>query len=213
MDIVVAQELIKILPSLLWVVFAFTVLYFFYQPIRDELLPKLASFEAGVVKMSFARESMDAAVELAQKNQRWPVVAPEADRERVLRRAQRCARLLADAQVLWVDDCPDNNVNEIRMFRQLKVAIDVATTTEAALELMKTTEYDLVLSDMARGDQTDAGIDFLRQLRVSDNTTPVIFYIGTVNPAKGVPPRAFGLTNRPDELLNLTIDVLERKRA
>ena len=127
MDLVVNPELVKILPSLLWVVFAFTVLYVFYQPIRDELLPKLASFEAGVVKMSFARESMDAAVELAQKSKKWPVVVPDADRERVLRRAQRCARVLAGAQALWVDDYPDNNVNEIRMFRQLKIAIDVAT--------------------------------------------------------------------------------------
>jgi CheY-like chemotaxis protein len=163
--------------------------------------------------MSFARESMDAAVELAQKSKKWPVVVPDADRECVLRRARRCARVLNGAQALWVDDCPDNNVNEIRMFRQLQVAIDVATTTEAALDIVKTKEYDLVLSDMARGNQADAGLDFLQQLRRVGKTTPVIFYIGTVDPTKGIPPQAFGLTNRPDELLHLTIDALERKRA
>lgn len=213
MDLAITPELVKVLPSLLWVLFAFTILYFFYQPIRDELLPKLASFEAGGVKMSFARESMDAAVELAQKSKKWPVVVPDADRERVLRRAQRCSQVLNDAQALWIDDCPDNNVNEIRMFRQLRVAIDVATTTEAALEMMKATEYDLVLSDMARGNQADAGLDFLRQLRSSDKTTPVIFYVGVIDLTKGVPTHAFGITNRPDELLHLTIDALERKRA
>lgn len=213
MDLAVAQEVVKILPSLVWAFFAFIVLYFFYQPIRDELLPKLASFEAGGVKMSFARESMNAAVELAQKSKKWPVVVPEADRERVLRRAQRCVRVLTGAQALWVDDCPDNNINEIRMFRQLKVAIDVATTTEATLEMVKATEYDFVLSDMARGNQNDAGLDFLHKLRRVGNTLPVIFYIGTVDPAKGIPQQAFGLTNRPDELLHLTIDALERTRA
>ncbi len=41
----------------------------------------------------------------------------------------------------------------------------------------------------------------------------MIFYIGVVDPNKGVPVQAFGITNRPDELLHLTLDALERKKA
>ena len=42
---------------------------------------------------------------------------------------------------------------------------------------------------------------------------PVIFYIGRPNPAAGAPPGAFGVTNRPDELLQLTIDAFSRVKG
>ena len=43
-----------------------------------------------------------------------------------------------------------------------------------------------------------------------NKTTPVIFYVGVFEPERGVPGQAFGITNRPDELLHLTLDALER---
>ncbi|MFQ6114776.1 MAG: hypothetical protein ACE5NG_11970, partial [bacterium] len=72
--------------------------------------------------------------------------------------------------------------------------------------------YDLIISDIARGNDKTAGLDFLKQLRNNKNTTPVIFYIGEINPKFGVPAQAFGITNRPDELLHLALDALERKK-
>jgi len=42
---------------------------------------------------------------------------------------------------------------------------------------------------------------------------PVIFYIGYPDPSKGVPPHAFGITHRPDELLHLIMDALERVKS
>jgi hypothetical protein len=42
---------------------------------------------------------------------------------------------------------------------------------------------------------------------------PPIFYMGLFEPDKGIPPRAFGATNRPDEFLHLTQDALERSPA
>jgi hypothetical protein len=40
----------------------------------------------------------------------------------------------------------------------------------------------------------------------------VIFYVGEFDPGRGLPPFAFGLTNRPDELLHLILDVLARRK-
>jgi hypothetical protein len=40
----------------------------------------------------------------------------------------------------------------------------------------------------------------------------VIFYVGEPDPKKGTPVYAFGLTNRPDELVHLVLDILERKK-
>ena len=65
---------------------------------------------------------------------------------------------------------------------------------------------------MARDDKATAGLTFLKQLRKTDAATPVIFYIGVLEPKKGVPPQAFGITNRPDGLLHLTLDAIERRK-
>ena len=43
--------------------------------------------------------------------------------------------------------------------------------------------------------------------------TPVIFYVGEVDERRGPPPGSAGITNRPDELLHLVLDVLERRRS
>jgi DNA-binding NtrC family response regulator len=97
------------------------------------------------------------------------------------------------------------------MLRQLNTEIDMVTNSEEALRILDNAKYDVVLSDMARGQDPLAGLDFLQKLREFDRSTPVIFYIGVIDLDKGVPGRAFGITNRPDELLHLILDVLERK--
>ena len=79
--------------------------------------------------------------------------------------------------------------------------------------MLRNDDYDLILSDMARDDKAMAGLEFLEQCRKESKSIPVIFYIGVLDPTKGVPPQAFGITNRPDELLHLTLDVLERKKS
>src|SRR5262249_19090110 len=48
----------------------------------------------------------------------------ENDRSQVLRRAQYAAQVLQGAQLLWVDDIPDNNIYERRIFRSLGIFVD-----------------------------------------------------------------------------------------
>ena len=52
----------------------------------------------------------------------------------------------------------------------------------------------------------------MNKFREDDDPTPVIFYIGIFDPKLGIPGGAFGITNRPDELLHLVLDALERKK-
>ncbi len=40
------QEMIKLVPSLLWFTLALTVVLIFYRPIRDEVLPNLTGLKA-----------------------------------------------------------------------------------------------------------------------------------------------------------------------
>jgi hypothetical protein len=63
---------------------------------------------------------------------------------------------------------------------------------------------------MERTGKQDAGLEFLRLLRDQGISTPLIFYIREVDEARGTPVGAFAITDRPDELLHLVLDVLER---
>ena len=208
-----ATELVKLIPSILWFFFVVVLLVLFYRPIRDDLLPNLSSLKAGGVELSFVKESIDAALKLAEKSPQWEVKVSSEDKERVLTRAKKHLKVFRDARLLWVDDHPENNINELVMFGQLKVVTQTAKNTENALEMLKSGSYNLVISDMKRGDEAAAGLEFLKEFRKVDRTTPVIFYLGEFDPKKGVPAQAFGITNRPDELLHLTLDALERRKC
>jgi CheY-like chemotaxis protein len=209
----IETELVRLIPSILWFILVVILVLLFYRPIRENLLPNLTSLKAGGVELSFVKDSIDAALKLAEKSPQWKVAVSSKDKEQALKRARKHLHVFRDAQFLWVDDHPENNVNEQVMFRQLKVKMQIAESTEKTLEILKNHHFDLVISDMARGDETTAGLKFLEQFRKEDKTTPVIFYVGMFDPEKGIPVQAFGITNRPDELLHLTLDVLERKKC
>jgi len=49
-------------------------------------------------------------------------------------------------------------------------------------------------------------------IRKLGDGAPVVFYIGDLDEDRGVPPGAFGITDRVEELLHLVLDALERRR-
>jgi len=206
------KELIETIPSILWFIFILVLFILFYKRIRDELLPRLGSIKAAGVEFSFVENSIDAAIEFGEKSAKWDVRVPEKDKKTALARAKHHLDIIRNTRILWVDDYPENNRNERRMFRQLKADIDIARNSNEALEMLRCDIYDLAISDIARDDKDDPdGLQFLSELRKTGDGTPVIFYVGVMEAGKGVPEQAFGITNRPDELLHLTLDALERK--
>lgn len=140
----------------------------------------------------------------------------EDEKERVLRRAVTNRKLLEGARLLWVDDQPENDNNERRMFQQLGVYCDFAQTTQNALALLndqKNVKYDCIISDMDRqqiGESEKAGIELIWSLKTAGISLPVILYVGVYDDEMGIPVGAFGITNRPDQLLHLVLDALAR---
>jgi len=211
-----ASQLIEITPQLLW----FALVAWVVGRYAPMLLSRLTSFRAGEVEIQLAREALDAAadsvqrqtVQIAEKDRQWQVRVPAADKRRALTRAQRCSRLLQGARLLWVDDRPENNNSEATMFSRLGVDIDTARDSTQALELVAAGSYDVIVSDMERDGDPAAGLGFLTDYHHRDGEkVPLVFYVGTLDPSKGTPAGAFGITNRPDELLHLVIDVLDRR--
>jgi len=132
---------------------------------------------------------------------------------RALRRAARSSRSFRGARILWIDDHPDWIEWERRTIEQLGAEIEVVEATQSALARLRSSRFDLIVSDIARGDRKDAGVADLAWVRAVSGDTPVVFYVAVTDESLEVPEGAWGVTNRPEELLHLVMDVLERSRG
>jgi CheY-like chemotaxis protein len=119
------------------------------------------------------------------------------------------------ATVLWVDDRPSNNIHERQALEALGVTFVLATSTNEALEKVKSQSFDVIISDMGRPPDPQAGYTLLNELRTSGNQTPFIIYAGSRAPEHRAEARrrgALGYTNRPDELFEMVVSALGRRR-
>lgn len=191
-------------PHLLWVGFLLWVLLWIGRKRVVELLSRVQKFNLAGVEIEF-RNTLEQAVESRQQT------VPAVDLGHASRRLARSVELMRDARILWVDDEPENNRPEVSLFQDAGARVDIATTSEAALGALRRKSYDVIISDIARGDEADAGLILAGQLASDARSPPLIFYVDNVQ--KPVPPAAFGITRRPDELLHLVLDVLARSRS
>jgi AcrR family transcriptional regulator len=129
-----------------------------------------------------------------------------------LQRVSRNARVLEGARILWIDDHPDWSRHEERFFVRLGAAVVRALDTEEALDVREPDPVDVVISDIARDGSDRAGLDDLPSVMATFSGAPVIFYVGRVDVERPAPPGSFGITDDPEELVHLVLDVLERRR-
>lgn len=199
-------ELIKIVPSILWVVFLVILLFVFLKPIRTILIPQLSEFKAFGIEAKFIKE------ELAKAALKNPEVK-ETALNQVTRRSQRIASITQGARLLLVNDIPEEMINIQRILQSLGVIVDTARTTQSALNMLANTGYDVIVSDMNRDGIPNEGLRFLNESIRRGVYRPTVFTVADFDPLRGVPAYAFGITNRVDEILNLIFDVLERTKG
>ena len=84
--------------------------------------------------------------------------------------------------VLWVDDNPANNELAVRALRKFRLNVEQATSTDAALAALLRRKFDLVISDMGRGEDMRAGFDLLTRLRGSGSKVPFFIFAGSDTP-------------------------------
>ncbi len=117
------------------------------------------------------------------------------------------------ARVLWVDDHPENNVYERGSLEALGIYVTISTSTEDALEKLRMTKYEVIISDMGRSGDPQAGYTLLTEKQKLGDATPFIIYAGSNLPAHKALARqkgAWGLTNNPRELFQLVISAIEK---
>jgi len=121
-------------------------------------------------------------------------------------------RRLADASVLWVDDIPSNNLYERRALEVLGIRFTDSTSTEDALEKIRLNKYDVIISDMKRLPDKQAGYTLLAERQKLGDTTPFIIYSSSNLPehkAEALRRGAVGSTNNPQELFQLVLNVTQ----
>lgn len=83
---------------------------------------------------------------------------------------------LEGKRILWVDDYPENNRHPQSILKAAGVRIDLALETEEAYLTLDRNRFDLIISDMGRGENRTAGLDLLKGLKERNNKTPAIIF-------------------------------------
>jgi len=164
---------------------------------------KQAEAAAALVAAAAARPNTDQPSSAATSRETLDLVQ-ESVTPRLLRKA-------AQATVLWVDDRPDNNVYERQSLEALGVTFVIATSTEEAMEKVRGSKFNVIISDMGRPPDPRAGYTLLDQLRTDGHNTPFVIYAGSnavEHKAEARKRGALGSTNRASELFEYVVQAL-----
>jgi CheY-like chemotaxis protein len=151
------------------------------------------------LEINAASEARAAASILAAESKKNLPPSSESDMRRMIRRLSRPRRV----RVLWVDDQPENNIDEMRALMELGFSITAVPSTEAARAILFGGLADVVISDMDRNGKRDAGVQFADDVRASGSSVPIVIYRGRQDElsAKALAAGARKVTTTPRELL------------
>ena len=111
--------------------------------------------------------------ELVQLRQRLP---DTGRRVRILRELLNAAQPLVGKKILWVDDHPKNIDKLVMEFRQQGALVRTVSTTDGVFSELSKADCDLVISDLHRDANSEAGFEMIRLLRQSGNAPPAVIY-------------------------------------
>ncbi|MFD4628177.1 response regulator [Streptomyces sp. NPDC058475] len=199
-------KLIETVPAVLWVAFAAAVYFTLRRTLIQRLVPRLTALRALGVEVELAADLLDRAQDESQST------VTATARRTALGRLEHAADVLQGGKILWVDDRPQGNVPLVELFRAAGMHVDVTLSTEEATPLFRRRPYDIIVSDIDRDGDQQAGIKMLRVLEQYRIDVPVLIYTGRFDPERGVDRRIFAAPTTPVELVHYVIDLMERAR-
>jgi CheY-like chemotaxis protein len=212
----------RLLGVIVWPCVLLFVLVRFSSAIR-EFITNIGEFslKGGGIDLSAKRKQAEATAALTAaavsrpEDGTTPEIAAQDAREaaRIVAKVAtpRVIRLAERSAVLWVDDRPNNNIHERQSLEALGIRFVIATSTDEALEKLKSRTFDAIISDMGRPPDSQAGYTLLDKLRKDGDLTPYIIYAGSRSPEHQLEAQrrgAVGCTNRPSELFGMVLSVL-----
>ncbi len=188
------------------------------------MLDRLSSFKAmgfevelsarSEIQKALSSSDKELRVQTTVSGEKKKIHISEDDETRALKRAASASEIVNNRNILWLDDMPSNNLHEVRLLQLIGLHVAQVESNEEAMNhlLAADPKFQVVISDIGRPDGQPTGTDFLEDCLRADIEVPIIFYISEIDPRIPMPMGAFGVTNRPDELLHLVLDALERIR-
>lgn len=135
------------------------------------------------------------------------IIIAELPRDQSLPRITK----LTNRRILWVDDYPINNEAVINYFMRQNIQFDLALSTAQGLDLINRFSYDIVITDMGRGHEKDAGIRLIRALKDLHCRIPIIVYCSIPAMerygAQALELGAYSVTNGPINIISLISDI------
>ena len=121
---------------------------------------------------------------------------------------------MASSSILWVDDRPSNNVNERQALEAFGIKVTISESTEDALNKLRVFKYDVIISDMGRPPDPQAGYTLLDAVKKLGKYPPFIIYAGGRSPELSALTKERGgwdTTNRPQELIQFVLSALKKQ--
>lgn len=116
-------------------------------------------------------------------------------------------------RILWVDDYPSNNETVMSLFEDKDVHFDIAINTKQGLDLFRKENYDLIITDMGRGNESNAGLSLIKTLKKHHCQIPIIVYASRMAidryGKESMENGAYAVTNGIGNIISLISDVLE----
>lgn len=218
-------DVISALTSLGWLALAAFIAIAF-RSIMNTRRGDLTKLSVGPT--GFTAEFVSNKLDEASKDGAGPTPGPR-DKGVLAERLHSHRDLVQGAHLLWVDDHPENNEAMVELLSRFGVKIEIALNNAEAYSTLTRhpQRFQVLISDMGRDDEPAAG-DFpgaafaTRALELTGIRT--ILFTGRFRPtsvpglnadeavllADSIDRATFGNTNRPDELVHLIIDLLER---
>ncbi|NLU73758.1 response regulator [Streptomyces sp. HNM0575] len=136
-------------------------------------------------------------------------VAPDGPRGRP-------AQALEGMRILWIDDNPSSVELDARAMRRAGASVEVVADRAEAERQLGAGSHDLLISDITRGSDQEAGFnDVVGLSRGEFYTGPVIFFTGRITPAREAKAEELGagITASPDVLQQLVARVAAGREA
>ncbi len=179
--------LINALTPLLWVGLMLFVIIKFTPVVREILeSAKLRKFTLKIGGQELTMEELtdqqskllsdlQSQIEALRKQ-----VLPENDGVKLAEEEQPALPPVMRRSVLWVDDNPKNNSFIVQMLNDKDIPVEIALSTQEAMQLLKTKSYGVIVSDMGREEDgqfhRDAGVNLVTKVRQRDAQIPYIIY-------------------------------------
>jgi CheY-like chemotaxis protein len=205
----------RLFSAIIWPLF---VLMFFllFSPALNSFFSNLSEFTfKGAGFEASAKRTATAIANLSAANEKTPDTRTSTSSivDAVSEVTPSIVRKAQNTTILWVDDNPKNNTYERAALEAVGISFVLSTSTDDALAKLKNQTFDLVISDMSRPPENQAGYTLLEAMRKAGNKIPFIIYAASSNPefvAEAIRRGAFGETNRPDELFKLVISAIKK---